>query len=379
MPAPFVIEQVTGEERVVILKGRALPLSGAAWESELAVELTWYPGISTANSQVIGNREMPSTFRGRWSDKLLFEASNTNGVQLLNFPAVTPAGLPTSGINGGSSFAAADSFPVASQEARLAKTVLDAVDLIKREGQKVKVRWGSRVRYGFLTRVLDQPGRGNDIVWELDFKWTGRTNSLPTRVAPKLNVLSTRAGLQRLLAALQAIWDKFALVDTNFANRLAGAIAALFDTISQIINSLTGVASLRFAPASLLNTLKAFLQLIRAHVAALREAFANNRSLAQEKAEVGLPDATAIAQIVHSQLRRQLAETAAFAAEQQRLVDEVSTSEIRATFVAKTRTTLRDISVRFYQTPDNWPRIREFNQFTGSAVAPGTEVLIPKL
>jgi hypothetical protein len=377
MPAPFILTQLTGPQRALVLRGRALPFRGGSWESEMSVDLTWYPGVPVANSQVIGFRELPSTFNGRWSDKLLFDASDVEGVTLINFPAVSAAGLPTASINAGSSFAATGAFPVGSQRARLVQTVLDAMDLILREGQKLRVSWGTRVRYGYLVRAKDTPARGNDTEWEIEFKWTGRSESFPTRVAPKVNTLSTKAVLSKLLAAFLAA---LALLEgTSFLNRIQGAVGSFLAAVTALLDALSTVNSLRFAPQQLLNTLKAALQLIKADAARLRRELANNRGASQEAAEVGLPDAAAIAKLAQSQFRERIQEIAAFATEQQRLLAALESGEVLATIVTQGLTTLRDLSSRFYATPNNWTKIASFNSFAGSTVPAGTTVLIPKL
>lgn len=397
MPAPFIVRQVTGPGRAIVLRGRALPFRGGEWESEMSVDIQWYPGNPVANSQVIGFREMPSIFNGRWSDKLLGDPLSVEGVRLLNFPAVSPVGLPTAGINAGSTFAAPSAFPVASQKAQLAQTVFDAFDLVLREGQKLKVEWGTRVRYGFLARIKDAPARGNDIEWELEFRWTGRSNQLPFRILPKVNLLSTSAGLQKLLDGLLASMAKLqglpapppgapglgilALLSkgTGFVDGIAGKIVGLAQSIASLLSSLQGLTSLRFAPANLLSTIKAALQLIKSIVADLRRDLAKNRGAAQEAAAIGLPSAVAVAKMAQAAFRKQITDIAAFAAEQQRLLDQIETTEVLASFTAPEQITLRDVSSRFYGTPNQWVKIAEFNAFAGSTVSAGTTILVPKL
>ncbi|MCK9513060.1 MAG: hypothetical protein M0R28_17790 [Pigmentiphaga sp.] len=388
----FSVLQVTGPGREIVLRGRALPLRGAAWESEMAVETTWYTGNPVANTQVIGFREMPSVFNGRWSDKLLGGASLTEGVTLINFPPVTPVGIPTTAINAGSAFAAPNAFPIPTQRAQLAATVHEAFDLVMREGQKLRVQWGTRVRFGYLVRMRDAPGRSTDIEWELEFKWSGRVDTLPLRIAPQVNLLSTGAGLQKLLDGLQGYMPGQLPDPTNFGSLLAallkgsqflaslGAkIANLVNVIAGLLNTIEGIANLRFAPQNLLNTIKAALQLIRSMVADLLRDLANGQSASQEAAAIGLPDAVAIARMAQAQLRKQLTELAAFALEQQRLIEGIETSDVLATYVTSTTTTLLDVSSQFYGTPNNWVKIAQFNRLAGSTVPAGTPLLVPKL
>lgn len=58
--------------RRIVLTGPSLPHMGAEWASELNVVTTWYPGNAVeATQQVLGPRELPSTWEGSWRRTLM--------------------------------------------------------------------------------------------------------------------------------------------------------------------------------------------------------------------------------------------------------------------------------------------------------------------
>lgn len=58
--------------RSVVLRGSALPFMGAEWGFEQTMTTTWYPGnAAEATQQVLGPRELPSTWEGEWKRTLL--------------------------------------------------------------------------------------------------------------------------------------------------------------------------------------------------------------------------------------------------------------------------------------------------------------------
>ena len=67
----ILIEEVTGQQRSVELVGSGMPKQGAAWSSLLKVVTTWYTGNDQATQQVLGPRDPPSKWEGRWARTML--------------------------------------------------------------------------------------------------------------------------------------------------------------------------------------------------------------------------------------------------------------------------------------------------------------------
>ncbi len=58
--------------RALTMRGSALPFMGAEWGFENVLVTTWYPGnAAEATQQLLGPRELPSTWEGEWKRTLL--------------------------------------------------------------------------------------------------------------------------------------------------------------------------------------------------------------------------------------------------------------------------------------------------------------------
>jgi hypothetical protein len=75
------IVEISGSQgRRVSLIGPALPNWGASWKTSQKVITDWYPGNgTTATQQVLGPREMPSTWEGQWRRNMMARAPSTYG------------------------------------------------------------------------------------------------------------------------------------------------------------------------------------------------------------------------------------------------------------------------------------------------------------
>lgn len=379
--SPTTIEQVTGNDRrIMIFKGRSLPYQGLALGIEIRTKLTWLPANPVANQQVLGSMRPPTVLAGMWKDRFLLQNDANNGVDLVNFPTISAAGIPQSPIAAGGSFVTRNTFP-GVQPAQLARVVVDALTLMTEEQQKVRFTWDQYVRYGIIKRFSPAFLRISDVEYEIEFEWSGAVEFSPVRRAIQFNALTVAAGLaqllQTILAAIQAL---LSIRQPNaFIRRIANAITTIGALVIAVIESLRNIVAIATAPADLLSTIKGQLALIRLTARAVMADLRGIRSARGEAALVGAPDAVAIAALVEQLLRERLQELASFAAEQQRLLALFEGTEILATFFADTFTSLRDVSTRYYGEPGQWTRISNYNGFFSDTVPRGTLVRVPAI
>jgi hypothetical protein len=377
----LTIEQTTGPKRVMIFRG---PAGGIYQPLEMPRTMrestTWMPGNPVAIQQILGPTFEPMVIRGMWKDIRLGASNETSGVDLLNFPPLSPGAVPQSSVSSGSSFVGTNAFP-ARQPAQLARVVHDAVAMILSEGQQVRLAWDQYVRFGVFTRFAPAWLRIHDVSFELEFKPSGETDSPPIKRKIKLNVLATASGLQALMKALLDQLAKFAAIrqPNGFLAKVANTMAALVALVEAIVAALGSVNSIITAPQNVLGTIKAALHQIKLLVQGLLADFGLNRSAAGESSLVGEADATAIAALVQQQLRARLVEIGAFAAEQQRLADLFETDEQLATFVAPSLTSLYDVATKYYGDASQWTLLSNYNAFYSQTVARGTLVRVPRL
>ena len=72
----IAIEELTATEvgllpRKLVLRGPSLPFMGAEWATEQNVKTTFYTGNREGTQQVLGPREVPSTWQGEWRRTML--------------------------------------------------------------------------------------------------------------------------------------------------------------------------------------------------------------------------------------------------------------------------------------------------------------------
>jgi len=378
--SPVVLEQTTGSRRVLLFKGRALPFRPLQLSRILQVNTTWLPGNPVANQQVIGNRLEPTTLRGAWHDKFLLSADEDNGVELVNYPQVSPGAQSQNSIASGAVFQSSNVFP-GTQPARLARTVDAAVELMMVEGQQLRFSWDQYVRYGRITRYSADFDRINDIAWEMEFTWTGLTQFSPVKRATKYNALTTANGLADILASInENLLELAALKQPNaFTTKVIGPILQLGSTVESLVDALQQIVSIATAPFDLINTITGALEQVRSQVLDLLSLFDTNRSAAGERALVGDADSVQIANLVQQQLRDRLIELSSFARDQQRLAALFQTEDILATIFADSFTSLRDIAREKYGDPSQWTEISEYNGFFSPTVPRGTVIRVPAL
>lgn len=377
MGSPFVIAETNGLKRVVILRGRSLPRQPISFGGEQTVVIDYFAGNPVAYAQVIGPRYLPTDVTGEWCDVHLYE--DENAPILLGFPAISAAGKPTppkeQGFIGGASFTSGGA-TAGAQSAYLARTIRDAMELVRRSGSVLRVEWGSIVRYGFLTRAVFPHKREQDIGFELEFQWIGDTDAQPYGVPKQTNVLGFLKGLNELLSKIintlgtaDYLADQFFKTYSGPIQKLIGLLASITDTLlkmlSQTLNPFDVVASIR---AAAIGAKLAVLDII--------DLFDKSRAALK-----GRDNATAqsLLAAAENEARRLFLDLAFMCAERERELETFISKQVKATHVAVAGQNLRGISVLHYGRPENWTDIADFNGISGSLVTPGRLLRIPKL
>lgn len=184
------------QARVVVLAGGGLPLMGAAWKSSNKVTTTWYPGNTSGSQQVIGPREMPSSWDGVWKRTIL-----------------PKSGCTTTDEDGGES-------PIIAPS-----QIIEALEDIFRGGYRLRVTWavatdesdstqdqtanGSVVREGRAVDWEFKFDRWQDVNWSITFDWASRGTAPLATVAVRAKSIADSAN------ALQASSDALATMLTS--------------------------------------------------------------------------------------------------------------------------------------------------------------------
>jgi hypothetical protein len=379
MAFPFTITEVNGLKRSLILRGRSLPYKGAVLDTgSQRVEITYFPGNPVAFSQVLGPTYDRSEITGKWKDKFL--ADEENAPIILGFPMLSAAGRPTPvGANRvvGASFLSGGAF-TGQQTLQLAKSVQDAIGLMRKAGALMRVEWMSFVRYGHLTKAEFPESDGDEVEWRIEFAWTGDTD-----VQPKASVVdwSSKSLLQKLLDftgqlnnILAGLLYTAQLTLAPFTN----AVADLLTDLDRLVKTLGKFASFQLVPAEVGIGLKASFYRLRDSTLGLL-ADIDSRDGRLEGARRFDNPAMQLSDLAVRQLRQLLAVIAEQIAEELKRLEAVLSRETRETYRVTSFKTLRDVSLEVYGTKDNWRQIASFNGLASSIVGPNTELRIPKL
>lgn len=136
----FTLSEVNGI--TLTLKDRALPYRPISINGRQRAEFTWYPGSPNATVQMLGPEEGVISLRGFWKDRFLAGSGN---VEVTGTGAV---GLPS------------------------ADTVSDLVKLVdqmRRSGRQISLTWDSLARYGHITSFTQTWHNHHDCEWEMEF------------------------------------------------------------------------------------------------------------------------------------------------------------------------------------------------------------------
>jgi hypothetical protein len=197
--------------RSLVLTGPGLPFWGASWESSTKLVTKWPAGSREATQQVIGPREMPSTWQGQWRRNLL-------GRSPARFTDETGARLSLA--DPMAIWDALEGMALGGLRLRVTFSLVDqGSDEILTTGPQGVVTRSTRaadpnrqikiVREGRAGRQRVSLQRLDIVDWEVTFEWVGR-GAGQQKTAPVRDdsltaaVNDAQAAVQQLLAMQQA-------------------------------------------------------------------------------------------------------------------------------------------------------------------------------
>jgi len=371
----FVVEELSGERRVISLLGRALPYRPIELSGTMRATTTFYAGNPIGTLQVLGAQEEPTTISGFWKDRFI--------------QSVTAEGAPVNP-DGRALLGAAGAGDVGSGAVADVRALVALFDDVRRKGQLLEVRWDQQVRRGFLQKFGQKWHNPHDCEWEASFSWIsqGEDDAPPVLVdADLVDVAGRMAADARELqaSALQQVdgalggFRGLLNVANDFVDAVAAPVAEVVAT-AQSANDVaaSGVRALTDeAPQKMIALLQGAIDQPNILVQTCQRA---SRNLLQDTDPAAITPSRAIAMDVYLRgvvsSSRRARRTALD--QRQRLRSASSTEGAVASVRVRAGEDLRTISTRFYGTPDEWRRILQFNPgLTGSEVPANTVVLVP--
>jgi hypothetical protein len=365
----FVIAQLAADGETtsgdtLTLIGRALPYQGFELEGSMRMETTWYPGNAVATVQMLGAEEKPTTIKGMWKDKFLRSTTDDNvsveptAVARLNDQAVADV----------------DSLVTAVERMRLA-------------GRLVKVTWGTKVRIGILTRFKQNWIRFEDLDWEMEFQWISRgekqspvTSSVPPEADSFAKTMAT--AFARLSAAIDTATLQFQVVE-DFMSQVNDAVSIIDSASQEMTSAVSNATQLISAPQDAGSRALAAAESIKEQASAIVTTVEAFPPL--ELVKTSTPEALDLGDALQAdtfsrEIKASARSLQAIASAQgDDLRASLDIDALLAVFIARGPMDLRDVSQRYYSTPDQWRRLLSYNQFASSAIEAGVMVLVPKL
>jgi len=356
----FTIKELTGDQRVITLKERALPYRPLKFSGRTRGDFTWYPGNPVATTQILGTEEAPSVFNGAWKDRFI-------------------AGVTSDGIFTGIANALIDGQQIAN-----VSDLVDVFNDVRQSAQPLEVTWAHRTRVGIMTRFDETWLTAEDVEWEMEFQWTSRGQpeqpvTIPVSPQPGDLADKLRAGLNTLKNVITA---PFQVVQsfTDTVNELASEIS---DAIEDIESTAVQIEQQVLSPVTAAERTLAAVDLIIKDcndlVSAVEAQPGVQLYYLLDTAETTYGDALVAADYGNSikraaqDIRTQCIDASAS------MSDESDGVDLLASFTARGDTDLRDVSQQFYGTPDQWRTLMLYNDFDDSQLTAGMLVLVPKL
>lgn len=183
----LIIEELSGDgttRRELRLLGPALPHMGAEWAFENGLATSWNPGNPEATQQVLGPRELPSSWQGTW-----------------RLPQMTRLPSRHRDVDGSES------------DLTSPQLLRDLFEDFGRKGRRLRVSWvvsgegipgvpGVLTRVGRIANAHFPHDRTTDIAWSAEFAWLGRGNPRQLVVASRGdNIPSAMAALEASMTA----------------------------------------------------------------------------------------------------------------------------------------------------------------------------------
>lgn len=234
----FQIEELAGEKRIITLRGRAMPYPAVEWAGEQRTKITWYPGNPVATQQVLGPAEANTIINGMWKDRFVrgavnVDASSPQGVGGFTPPAIVSQLPLPDGLSGG--------------DFDTAERLVQLFHGIRRAGTPLKVTWSSEVRFGILRTFTPTYDRIQDVEWEAEFEWSTYDDNVILRSA------EVRTPASELFNLLNTALDIISTADDitrSFVAALVTSINNVEELVSEVFDALKVIDTILDAPAA---------------------------------------------------------------------------------------------------------------------------------
>lgn len=365
----FELRELTGDQRTVTLKGRALPYRPFTLAGKQRNSIDWYNGNPIGVLQVYGAEEDKTTVNGWWKDVFI---GDPNAI-----------------------YATVNGFAI-----NTVRDLADLIDDIRRKGQEIVVTWMDRTRFGLLELFTQKWHTGHDLEWDMTFAWIGQDDvqlslnvpfvtdnsaadlvSVPNDIQDGVTQLSTptirlqEEGIN-VGGAINGFVTAFSDEYQSLVEDADGIANTISDQSDELQDTLSNVATIATAPNDAQRRIAGILDGIKLEAGDCRQTFG---LIEGARLNLGGPFGDVLADRSSS---RQQAMTATqiqvTAAAQEAKILRALSQEIIMVFTARAGDTLLTASQIFYGTPDNWQDLMLYNNLVDSVLVAGQVVIAPQ-
>lgn len=353
-PAGLVVEEIIDGQIKSLnegfgfqLVGSFMPLIPFSFGGEQKVEKTYYPGTSEPSLQVLGSREDDVTLKGKLKTKRFKD-----------------------------------------EELKLAaSSYQERIDGVRLRGNVLKLTLGDWVRYGFLDKGTFMLNRLTDIEYEIKFTIIGFNLPTGCKFASEDDVEIDRATkdltnkASELLASSKNYPDTMPRTFSEFLDdqisTVASAINLVTNFIEGAISDIENIVKSANRAVGLIRNARSVVSRSARRIGALKldiDTLGAGQSATSFKAAAQIKNANHINATLSSYTSLQ----ALLAALQAKYASLANTVPYKRHLI-KDGDTLQRISIKYYNSADNWKKIYDHNKLSSSALTVGSVLEIPKV
>ena len=339
-PNGFLIEELTGPKEKVRLTGNMMPQQPFNFGGTQRITKQFYPGNSEPTALVLGSEETDTVIKGRLYDKK-YSDPDFRGVAL---------------------------------------EVQQQIDAIRVRGNPCRFILGEWQRYGFIGKTEWGMKTIADITYDITLELVGFNAPKDSRFLEKQNTVPFEINKQ-LIAAAASLEAARAVIPSEMPASVADILNDAISDVSGVLATVTGfVDNTLTAVENIANSVNRAIGLVRYARATVQRYGRRLASISFQLQLAGIPIPAKYKSAVF--ISERISETATF---------QALLAQMLARFrglaqnipIARHRViegdTLQKISIKFYQTPDNWNKIYDHNKITSTALTAGMVLEIPRV
>lgn len=348
-----IIEYVNGQPKLDTIfrfVGNAMPFQPFEWSGEQRLVKDYYPGNPEAVVHVMGAKEGPLPVKGRWKDKRFKDPSYYGVAYQYNL----------------------------------------AINEIRKRGNLLKFGMhgmaGDWFRFGFLERGNFKMNKLGWIDYELDFFVVSERQPINNYFAAR-EKNSPNAINQQLINAAQNFQQNYSAVPTsmprsisemmnNITSGIAKNINLVTNFVDTVINTAQSIEDSANRALGLIKNIRAQLSKWTRQIDTIQQNF-NNLSHAGDPATI-VRDTYKNMKYLHETMAGTHT-LSQFLAMMQAQFEALARSVPKARYKVQAKDTLQNISIKFYQSADNWTKIADHNHLQTTVLVPGQILEIPNL